>query len=380
MAYKFLSGCETGDLSEWSSTVGTVSVQTSTVLTGGFSGKVTSAGAISSLRSVTGLALTTGYARCRMRVYVTTNPTTTQNDKAAFYFLDSANNPIGGVRLGVTTTGEVSAHLFSGPNQIETASVTILADTTYLVEIKAVVSATVGSVEWKLDGVAQEALTNQNTGTADINVLRCQATFSSGSIDIYYDDVVVDDAAYPGAGKILCRQGVAGTPTYDAWTKTGLSTAALCWSESPFSGTNNCNLAGTAAGAQTMLVAPFSSTQTGKGSETIASGDTINACQQGIIAKVNSTTSPPVFSIRRRINGADTDLAQVLTTADVYYRGDMFTTTTTLLDSAEIGAHRGTSAATKTDTVADVWLMVDYLYVAPGGLPVGSLRLLGVGR
>ena len=104
-----------------------------------------------------------------------------------------------------------------------------------------------------------------------------------------------------------------------------------------------------------MLVAPFSATQSGHGSEVIGAGDTINACKAAAIAK---TAVAGNMDIRRRINGADTDVTVTLTTSDAYYDGGIFTTTTALLDSAEIGVKNDLIAT--LETVEDMWLMVDY--------------------
>jgi hypothetical protein len=130
-----------------------------------------------------------------------------------------------------------------------------------------------------------------------------------------------------------------------------------------------------------MLIAPFSSTQTGHGTETIASGDTINACRAVGIAKTSNTASSATLGIRHRVGGVDTTSApHTLTTTDAVYRGTVFTTSTTNLDSAEIGAVR--NAGSRTLTVEDMWLMVDY--TAAGGEPepppLRSLALLGVGQ
>ena len=379
MACVFLSGFETGDTSEWAATSGTTSVVTTDVITGGRSGKVTSAGSASSFRSTTGFNLATAYARCRMLIHVTTNPASDQTQRILLAFLNSSVAVIASARLKVTTAGALFIH---AANQVggggSTADYAVPADQELLLELRVTVSATVGVLELKIDGEVKETLTGLNTATNNVNALWCQVLVGSGSVDVYYDDVYVDDAGYPGAGRCLARQGAAGAPTYDAWTKTGLSTAALCWSETPFSATNNCNSGGTAAAAQTMLVSPFSATEAGKGTETIAAGDTINACRQLVVAKVSNTSSAPTFNIRRRVNGADTDVAATLTTGDVLYRGAFFTTTPTLLETAEIGAARGTSGSSRTVTVEDTWLMVDY---TPAAAPAARLlSLTGVGQ
>ena len=343
MACKFFSGAETGDMSEIALNSG-MTVQSTVSIHGAYTYKCTTSNDAPYLQLNSGLNLSTAYLRAYVRVHVTTNPGTNQSgaNKGILNFDTAAGSDIGIIELLVTTAGALSLRARNSVASTTSGQTTIQPDTTYLLELKVVVSATVGIVEFKIDGTVAGTLSSQNTGSTNIDRAYIDYSITSGSVDVYFDDLYIDDANYPGPGKCIARQGKTGTPTYDAWTKTSSQTAAQVWSTTPFSATNNAALAGTGAGAQTMLTESFSITQSGHGTETIASGDTINACKVGLIAKVSSTSSPPTFSIRQRLNGADTDLAKVLTTGDVYYEGAIFTDTLTNLNASEIGAVRGT--------------------------------------
>ena len=387
MSLLWFSGVESGDLSEFNDLGGTRSASTAVVKSGAYSAKTTATqnGVQNWVGSNTIQASTTLYFRSYCYIDLTANPTGGNSTENFFVDVESSGGGAAdaGVFLDVSTSGVITAHArHTGGATVNGSVNTVLNNNQwYLIEVKVTASTSVGVVEWKLDGVLQETLANQNIasnqwvrvyGIAHLN------GSGSGAMAIYFDDLSVSDSAYPGPGKCIARQGKAGTPTYDAWTKTSSQTAAQVWSETPFSATNNAALAGTGAGAQTMLTESFSTTQSGHGTETIASGDTINACKVGLVAKVSSTSSPPTFSIRQRLNSVDTDLAKVLTTGDVYYEGAIFTDTLTNLNASEIGAVRGTSAATKTDTVEDVWMFVDYT-AAPAAF-TGGLALMGVGQ
>lgn len=199
---------------------------------------------------------------------------------------------------------------------------------------------------------------------------------NAASNEVYFDDIRIDTGTLtpPGAGQIIARQGVAGTPTYDAWTKNGAATAALCWSDTPFSTATSCSNA-VAAAAQTMLVAPFSSTQSGHGTQTVGTTDTINAAKTALIAKEASAGTP---SIRRRVAAANTDTSFSATTSDKYFDDGIWTTTTANLDTLEAGCVH--ASGTILTTVEDVWVIVDYTPSGGGsGSGGGSIPLLGVG-
>ena len=178
--------------------------------------------------------------------------------------------------------------------------------------------------------------------------------YNNSNIDIYVDDFALDNAAYPGPGKVIARQGTAGTPTYDSWTKNGAATAALCWSDTPYSTAKNCSDS-VLSDKQTMLVWGFNGYQTGHGLNTIGPNDTINAAKVSVIAKAASAGN---MDILLRYGGTDHATTVSLGTSDSYFEFAFYTPTPSQLNAAEIGADNDLTAI--LTTAEDCWLQVDY--------------------
>ena len=114
MACKFFSGYETGDTREWTGTTGgTVSVQSSTLISGGYTMKYTSTGSYSWVGSPTGLNAATLYMRLRVRFHVTTNPSSLSEQRCVE--MDTSGNvPISALWLQVTTGGGLLLYCYGG--------------------------------------------------------------------------------------------------------------------------------------------------------------------------------------------------------------------------------------------------------------------------
>jgi hypothetical protein len=206
------------------------------------------------------------------------------------------------------------------------------------------------------DGTLLETVTITNgSGTADVGLINFDSTASG--IDIYVDDVMLDDAAYPGIGTCIKVQGKSGTPTDDAFTKNGAATSHLCWSDTPFSTATNCSSAGSTA-AQIMLLAASG----------IGASDTINGCRIGLVGK-RGTGGAVTVSTRRRVSGGSaTDVTITLTTSDAFVGSAVFSETLTNIGNMEIGVVRGTGTSQLT-TIEDMWLMIDYVPAAASVIP-----------
>ncbi len=160
-----------------------------------------------------------------------------------------------------------------------------------------------------------------HTGADTLLNVQLQGSFNNCYVD---DILMMDDLRKVGVGGCIARQGLAGTPTYNAWTKNGAATSALCWSDTPFATATNCS-------------------------------DTINACKVGMVAK---TASAGNTTIRRRVGGADTNVTKALTTSDAYSEATIFTDTLANLDAYEIGVSNAQVATLQT--VEDMWMIVDF--------------------
>jgi hypothetical protein len=302
-----------------------------------------------------GLGVTTGYTRTWWRAGAL--PTATQS---VFRWLNAAQSTLLGI--SVNPSGRF---LFSnnGTTVVTGSTTTVAPNTWYLIETAAVVSATVGGMELKVNGTVEFTSFGSNTssmGTLDQVQWGPSLNGGGGTPFYYFDDMMICSGAYCPLGGTIARQGAAGTPTYTAWTKNSCTSSLIenCWSQTPFNTTPNASNA-TAAAVQTMFIATFSATQSGHGTETIGASDTINACKVFMVAKSGTASAP--LSIRRRLSGVDTDTAITLTTTDAAYDDGIWTTTATVLRGAtmEAGALHGSGSA--TDTVEDVWMMCDRL-------------------
>jgi hypothetical protein len=278
------------------------------------------------------------------------------------------------------TVGWANGSLPSSPT-VSGSSVISTSDWNRL-DIKFVRDAAVGGVEVYLNGVLQFTDLNQSTtsGTSASamywyfgNDLSQPGTNQSG-IDIFFDDMAVGTVAYIEEGHVYGFQGKAGTPTYNAWTKNGDTTAALCWSETPPSATKNCTSVINAQN-QTMLVDDAAI------DAVLPVGSTIHAVMVVGIGKAGAGT-PGAHTIYR-VGGVDTLGANsTFSTPDQWFpngvNGDplqAFVDTLANLEASEIGAQSSTSG--NTVQVEDMWLMVDAtpsVRITPG---TGSLSITG---
>jgi hypothetical protein len=351
----YICGFETGDGSELNTLGGSgTSIQSATVATGGYAIKVGNAAST----TIVGLAATMAVWRCRFQTPAIPGVNTAmfrpQNTSASNY-----------MQVRITTTGTLE--VVDGATSIglsTTAGTAVLAiNTWYLIELAIDLTAS-GVVKVWVNGVLDINTTHSsNPGTT---IDRFAFVGVANPNQFFFDDIRIDTGgvAAIGAGRIIVRQGIAGTPTYDAWTKNGAATAALCWSDTPFSAVTNCS-DNVLSDAQTMLVALFSATQSGHGIETIGPGDVINGSKVMMIAK---TAVAGNIDIRRRVGGVDTNVTKALTTSDAYYDTGIITTLTfaNLTDgTTEIGV--ANDLVGTTETVEDMWLGIDYTDVGIRG-------------
>lgn len=171
-----------------------------------------------------------------------------------------------------------------------------------------------------------------------------------GGTGVYFDDVVLAFGAGPiGDMHVLARQGTAGTPTFNAFTKTGGATAAAVLSDTPYNSSTNIS-SSTSSAAQTMPLASFS--------PAITASNTIHACKTGMIALRGSGTSLNLSMIRYFNSATTSDGTITPTTSAAYYETIPYVTTLTDLTGAEVGVSRG--ASTQSTTIYDMWLSCVY--------------------
>jgi hypothetical protein len=346
-AVAFICGFETGDGSEIQTLGSTSAIQSSTVRTGNYADQVAAIG--SQLTGNAFLAATQSVIRGYLQVpalpgaptsLITESTAGTNRLRLRFNASNNLQITDLGVTLGLTTTA---------------GTATFNTGQWYRIEMALDLAAS-GVVKVWVDGTLDISVTHTNDVSASLT--GAYTIHGAASPNQYFwDDMRIDKGgvAAIGAGQCIARQGKAGAPAFDTWTKTGLATAALCWSETPFSATNNCNSAVSAA-KQTMLVEKFSITQSGHGSQVVGSSDTVNACKTAFI--MNTVSGDATGAIIRIINGAETDTIVTDTASDKYLDDGIWTTTAANLDLLEAGVKHGNN--TRLTTVEDGWVIVDY--------------------
>ena len=322
-AVVWFAGMETGSVDGERFTTGGNCTTTTTSRSGAYS---LDAGGNRSCGSPAGLALTTAY----LRMYINVSFSGSSNQTV---LKGRSSAAVEQLQLRIDQSTKLLNYTYAGGAVLATGTIPLVASTWYLIEIKFVNAAGTGGMEVKLDNVVQFSdftRTTNTTGTID------HIQFGQYSATLLVDDILLSNSGYPGPGRSIARQGTAGSPTYDAWTKNSCSGGTIdnCWSATPVSTAANAS-SSTPTDAQTMLVHSFATTQSGHGTEVLASGDTINACRTVISAKAAAGSQ---LYIRRRLGGVDTDTLVNLSGSDVYYADALWTDTFTNLNAAEIGA------------------------------------------
>jgi len=363
-----ICGFENGDTSEANSLVGTPVIDSASTQnvgsTGFYSLRNAASGAAGGVR-FTGLNSSSIYAG--MALYTNLVLSAGTGISNCMRFETSTGTVLARVSLRVVPSGSplLSLQLANNAGTQIGSNIAITANQRIWIELQQVISATVGVYELRVNGVVVATASAQNTGTTNIDrvlvgIANAYSNWSSGSA--WFDDVIIRDDQYSGPVYVIARQGVAGTPTYDAWTKNGAATAALCWSNTPFTTGTNCSNA-VLNNVQTMLIGSFGSAGSAQeGTGTILSIDTIVAAKTAIIAKasIGGTNT----SIRRRVGGVDTSTGITTTTADKYFDDGIWTPTFTNLTDGTLEAGAVDTLGALTDTVEDVWVHVAY---SPGG-------------
>jgi len=361
-----MSGFETGDLREWplSSGISNLTLDTTQVTKGGWSLKVPLNDKFDYLGSPAGLNLATGYVRAN--VYTnTSNPSVSSTSLLSL--IGSA--AIGSVRLATSGGPTVALRLWNEVTGTQVGSDYVTtANAWHTVELKCVVGSGSGVLEMRVDGVVRATGASLNTGSVNIDHLLVGMLGASGSGQSGYawlDDVVIRRDQYPGAGYIIARQGAAGTPSYDGWSKAGSSTAWQDWSHATYNAASYCY--NNALAAQTMVLASFASTYTAAdgtkyGSGTLGAGDSNNAGKTAILAQGYGTVG---LKIRRRVGGANTDTTVTVSGSLKYFDDGVWSPSyANLTDgTTEIGAVQNANGT--TELVYDAWVMIDYSPATP---------------
>lgn len=361
---RLLIGMEFGDLSEWDTISGGVTADGTVSLkgVGKYSLKsVWQNGQNYVLKTTSVLSSTTLYVKTWLR---TDAGGSTAAVGDVIRLIDYTLNNQSSIRLVTDGAGGLKLRCYNFANVVQVgADFTIQPSTDYCVELYTKNTGTGNStIEMRIDGKVVATSTTQTLNGKQF--YRAQfglaTTLGAGTFtgNVWFDHICIQTDKYPGPGFGIARQLQAGTPTYDQWTKNGLSTAALCWSDTPFESVNNCSDA-VLGHAQTALLASFGlpgSAQEGGG--VIASQDIINGAKVALVAK--STAANKQLAILRRMSGLETRTSKILTASDALYESDIFVPTVQQLtdNTSEIGAVN--TSPTGTTTVEAAWMYVDF--------------------
>ena len=372
MARRALVGFEIGNLSElWD--VGSAVIDSTVFNTGSaYSAKVATAASVSAVWAVSELNMSGPvYAKIYFRTDSVSNPSAVLGYQA-FMFTDSAfsiqcqiyiqQNMDGTWTLNVRDSADTGAGSFP--------SITIAANTWYRFEAVFQKGAGTGSLSIYKDGSLVESMSSKQFGANNTENVYFGGSYGGAqSRSGFYDDLEVDDAALCGESYVLARQFKSATPTHNGWTKSTGSTIDTVWNDTPFNAATSANSGSvTAAIAQTAKLADLDAVQTGHGTGVVRPWDTIHAWKIGAVAKTSATSNGGSSgNIRRIVDGVTTDVAQTLTTSDVYYESPTLASLSyASLAAAEVGWNKATSTSARTQTVEDMWAIFAY---TPGTEP-----------
>lgn len=367
MALRLLAGFETGDLSEFQGSSGSISINSSIVKDGVYSIRVNPSGAAISYGTFVTQSTTIAF---RFSFRIATAPA---SGSEIFFSTGDASGIIGVEEffLRLNSSRQIVVINANG-STVATGSTVLALDTWYAISGHVEYSDT-GAYSLFIDGASELSGTSDfSSGFTQFNrtILGKAIDVSSQSVDFYYDSIVIgDDSTVPNyATAVIARSPITGgTPSSNAWTKSTGTDAGALWDDTPFDAATFC--VSPSSGdplAQTAEVAPFSSTQSGHGSETIASTDTIVGIQTVAIAK-RSSGGGRTHEVSYKLGAAAAvDTVVSLSTSDAVVRSTVATSVAYAdLNDAEIGGEKSGGASGQSMTIEDCWLMAAYIFVPP---------------
>lgn len=126
-----------------------------------------------------------------LRLWMDGLPSSTTNEVIPIEFRDAGNARLYGLR--VNTTGTISIVNPAGTTVTTTTTPVLTANAWKHIEFKCVISATVGVLEVRVEGVPVIALTSQNTGTTNIAQWILGNEALTGAVTSYWKDMITWD-------------------------------------------------------------------------------------------------------------------------------------------------------------------------------------------
>lgn len=188
---------ETGDFSEVSSVVTPADIVTSPTRFGNYAARMTSDAADPRIRLRTGLNLSSVWVRGYMRLETPGSDGLEEFLGAIRVFQQDGTTEIARISTWHQTDNTIALQLGNRITFTDLGSrVNIMFNRWYMLELKVVVSATVGVLEWRLDGTVRHTATSQNTGSSNVERVNLYG-HNHQSIVTYWDQWEVNDAQYP---------------------------------------------------------------------------------------------------------------------------------------------------------------------------------------
>lgn len=322
MARLNIIGFETGDFSEVVATAGaaTMTIDSAVKRTGAYSFKVVSSANFGYAR-ITGLAadgtaadFNTANIYIRFYLYVSSLPASGSVDIIRVLQNSGARFMVG---VALSSTGTLQLTYWNGSDaetNIGSASSALSTGQWYRVEIKGTSLATAAgaTVELKLDGSVVATGTSLTVCSVQVNAGEFRlGTQASNTSTIQYDDIAIDDAAYPGAGEVhILKPNAAGS--FSNWAAGTGSTFAEV-DEVPHDSNTTYIAISTTASYSTFNM---ESAATGGISGTIFAVKTV------AIAKRIGTSTGLVVRLRNNTTNRDTSAVIMTTSYAAYCRLD----------------------------------------------------------
>ena len=322
MATVFFTGFEAGNIEEIDASSGTCSVQSTTKRTGTYALKVSPTGSstgfgIIGTSAATGLTTGANIATAYVRFY--------------FYYVTkpaSGSEEIFRARAGsllkatvkIDSTGKIIFADSAGTSQ--TGATILSANTWYRIETKITTSASTTDWEVKIDGVSE--LLGSNFGAMNLlasnhtrwNFGKSVDSIAHNTVEFYYDDILISDSAYPGAGACLVAVP-SSSGTYQTGTATGAATHWQCVNQIPEDGDTTYVLSdGVATDAEANTVQDHT---------TVGISGTVNSVRGYILCKRDGASSGSLKH-RFRSNTTNSDSTAATIAASYIWQSIMFDT------------------------------------------------------
>lgn len=374
MAVLNLAGFECGDTSECRSVTGTLSVQSAVKRTGGYALRVNPTGSNLGHARFSGVAaggtitsdlnVATLYTRFYFRY--ATRPSSGEEQFLVVLDTGGADKAF----CCLNSAGKIELFDNNGIRQA-TGTAVLAQDTWYRIEVKTSTGSGNQPCEVRVDGTADiSASINQLTNNNGSVRLGKVSSRAGVNIDYYYDDLSLNDSAWPGEGAVEVMLPDSNGSTAQ-WTSGTNSSNYAEVDEIPTDSDTTYIKCGT-GGNQVHLVGLESCASAG------VSG-TINAVKAWVRAREDtSVTSSLRVRVRSGGTNSDTSGSNLDTTYASRFRlltADPATSaawTTSGLDAVEVGVVEANAVAMRCTNIA---LMVDFTPDAAGPQTITATRL-----